>query len=326
MKAVIIKPYSSVLWMPPSYSLYGLIFMAMSLMMSGDELKKILQLFNDGNPPFLLSSSFPLVVKDNKKIFFLPFPNIYHFKWEKERKQNQNNQLSLGEYRKNKRFKKIIYISSENFFSISTGKKSLKDFFYSNEWEDFDASSLGIKQVNVFHNSINRMSNAVTKGLLYDTNEYFFKDGFYFLIKGDDTLINSALNFLSDFGIGGNNSIGKGQFSWSIVDASFIEVDNEGDYYVTLSSYMPNDDEISIYKNSENIYYTIEQVRGTLGTHFTGNQRVWKKKVITFLPGSSFPVINKNNLGCMVEVKDRTEGLSHPIYFVGYSLGVKIKF
>ncbi len=318
MKAVYIKPNSGMSWMPPSDTLYGLIFTAMGVMGKNYDLNKIIDDFVGGNPPFILSSAFPFSIgKDGKRTAFLPFPASLKAKGAQGRAENHKD------YGKFKEFRKIKYISEEDFGALCNGKISPSEYRKSVCREKVNSPE--IQNSEVMHNSINRMSGMVIKGALFDHREIRFgKGGFFFLVRGESDLLKGALNYLSDFGIGANNSIGLGQFSWEMEDFNLSEA-NEGNSFVSLSRYLPEEDEASKIADSDLSYYSLETVRGTLGTHFTGNKRLWKKRVTVLSPGSVVPHAGKQLHGRMAEVKDRSEGVGHPVYFTGYAFDFRIR-
>ncbi|HRU66852.1 MAG TPA: type III-A CRISPR-associated RAMP protein Csm4 [Spirochaetota bacterium] len=314
MKAIYLKPYSAMAWIPPSDSIYGMIFTAMSAMKPYYDIEKILKGFIDGNPQFLISSAFPYTGSSDGRIHYLPKPLSID--------TNKNVTCnSVEEYRELKRYKKQNLITDNEFNYIAKGKFSDKENLKKIQ------SKEPYQSVDVMHNGINRLTGTVTESILFEHREYVFaKDsGCYFLVKGDSDLLHGALNFLSDFGIGGNNSIGKGQFRWSIADAKFLKENPEGDSFVTLSRYLPAEDEIESICKSDKAFYLLEHIRGTLGTHWTGNSRIWKKSVTVFSPGSVFPNGKKSIYGAVAQVKDLSEGIPHPVYYTGYAFNIKIK-
>ncbi len=317
MKAVYIKPNSGMSWLPPSDTLYGLIFTAMGVMGKHYDLNKIIDDFVGGNPPFILSSAFPFSVgKDGTRKAFLPFPASLKAKGAGGKAKNSQ------EYRKLKEFRKLKYIGEEDFGALCNGEMSPLEYRKSGRWKNETPPEM--RNSEVMHNSINRMSGMVVKGALFDHREIRFgKGGVYFLVRGESDLLKGALNYLSDFGIGGNNSIGLGQFSWEMEDFSIPE-SKEGNSFVSLSRYLPGEDEASQIADSDLSYYSLETVRGTLGTHFTGNKRLWKKRVTVLSPGSVVPHGGKQLYGRMAEVKDRSEGVGHPVYFTGYAFDFRI--
>ncbi len=316
MKAVHIYPYSSMKDIPRSDTIYGMIFIAMKMLMGEEFLEDVLQRFIEGNPPFLLSSAFPFTFTDVTKQHWLPRPMLPPF-------DPFMGASDTERYGKAKAFRAMKYIDSKTFSALASGEKTECELFES--WcageQGNDAGGCeNFLPVETMHNGIHRMSGSVAEGVLFSEREIFFRGGFYFLLRGDETMLNGPLNFLSDFGIGGNNSTGKGQFSYEIGDASFLRVPETASHIVNLSCYLPEEKEIALYRNSDDCYYSISSYRGTLGTHFTGNRRVWKKRLFLFSEGSVFPCnMGKKVYGRMALVKDRDEGLPHPVYFTGYS-------
>ena len=176
-------------------------------------------------------------------------------------------------------------------------------------------------------NSIDRLLNSTGSAgeLHYSRDIYFRSDphvpklALHFLIKTPDiNFLRPVFSWLADTGIGGNRSSGSNHFSLSEPE----QVDTpgtDGNFFLTLSRYMPNESE-------EPLLYNLLPQRHRLESSHFRNRDVWKKKVIYFREGSCFKCNErKEYYGRIEEVKRvddhriRQNGLAFPIFGSAYN-------
>lgn len=310
MKIVYLYPQSSYISSYDSDFLFGYLLTILKYLFGQDYTNKIVQEFENNNPPFLLSSCFYFSNESNRKTHFLPKPLV-------------NNALKdineIGDYAAIKKSKKQKYITSEFLSDL------LKDGYLNLD----NLNSTNIKEIKIKHSStphsrIDRITNTTAENSFYHTDDIFIENGgLFFLYDGDLKIIEPALNFINHFGMGADTSSGKGHFKIDISEIEFPQVDNPN-CFINLSCYYPSIEEVEFYKkNSENLFYELDQKQGKIGSDSYTTRQFKKRLVDFFVPGSVFPIIpNHNFFGCIKEVA-KIDGMS--IKFNGFSLGIKIR-
>ncbi len=267
-------------------------------------------------PPFLISSAFPYIEHDEKIIRFYPKVNTYN---------NSEKRYNASWY---KEYKKIDYIDEDIFFDIISQKidensiienygsyNKVNNLLMKNDYE----IDLKYNELIIPNNTINRLTYA-SENIFY-TSGYQYKNlGLYFFIKILNKeyvpLIESAMRFLKDRGFGSDISTGKGQFDYEIDTNAEIEhkLDGfNGNYFVTLSRYIPNKKELSyINKNST---YEIVSKRGRSSS---GEIR---KQVKFFKEGS----ILNNKKDTKFKGKLVKSGIQNPAVEYGFAYPIYIK-
>ena len=176
-----------------------------------------------------------------------------------------------------------------------------------------------IKSLDTARNSLNRLTHFSD---FFFTSGYYYKNaGLFFMVRFLDKefeskysdLLLGSFKFLRDRGFGGDVSVGKGHFE--IYETSEKEVINEtadGNRFISLSKYLPTDDEIKAFQEKRNLYYDFYTKRGR---DSSGSIR---KKVRFFLEGSTFPQLGKDVYGKSIPVdKEAVE--------FGYSFNVRMR-
>ena len=276
--------------------------------------EKIDEIINDfeEKPPFLISSAFPYIYNEKKIIRFYP-------KINRITGYNEFDSLKI------KKYKSIQYFEEEIFMDLITGKTREEeimqnlDEYYTNYFMlmkkdpeiDFRLSNRIIPG-----NTINRINNS-SENIYYTNGIDYTKMGLYFFIKFIDMeyvdIIKSALKYLKDLGFGKDISIGKGQFDYTMeenkIESELYE--NSGNYFVTLSRYIPTIENIENINNES--AYEIESKRGR------SSRGEIRKQVRFFTEGSTFNHIKeKENYGQIVH-----SGVHSPAVEYGYAFPIK---
>lgn len=279
---VYIKPLST---FPKLHSdtIFGALFSAISELYP-DKVNQIIDKFEEGRPPFLISSTFPMIFNEYINIKFYPKLII-------------GSDLSGIESPILKDYKKVDYIDEKLFKSLINGEMSEKELLdnydnyyrYSNllmsEKCDVD---IGFGKNILPNNSVNRLFND-TK-IFYTQGDNYKNLGLFFLIKvfddEFDAILKSAIKFLKDRGFGRDISTGKGQFDYIIENNdNSIDIDN-GNMFTTLSRFIPSEDDLK--RINEYSFYEIDSKRGR---DKSGEIR---KQVRFFKEGSIFPNYQEN--------------------------------
>lgn len=307
---VYIKPLSM---FPKLHSdrLFGAILSSISEIFP-DKIDEVIDDFKGSDPPFLISSTFPVLCNGDEKIRFLP-KIILNDKFDSSIEQDVI-----------KDFKKVEFIEEKIFFDILEGKLSQEDVL--KNYDDYFriknilmlkdyGNNIQVKSLITPHNSINRLSNR-TKIFYNEGNVYGDYFGLFFFIEILDEsytqIIKSCLKFLKDRGFGKDVSTGKGQFDYSIDESeciNFNEEINDGDKFITLSRFIPDDDDFKFI--NEESFYEIDSKRSI---DKSGDIR---KQVHFFKEGSTF-LHYKKFYGKIVDV-----GSYKPAIEYGYAFPIK---
>jgi len=200
--------------------------------------------------PIYLSSAFPYYKRHAANpILFLPRP----LKAEKD----------CREVPKGAEFKKAIDLMRECKLSDKESFISKASFEYlfceSNQPAGNELyRELGMTVKPMTHNTIDRLTGSTltigNKGQLFHTEERMMetknkkdKAGLYFLFKGNTELLKQVLRFWEHFGIGGDRTIGKGQFEFELQENIEIKEPAQPNARMALSLYHPTPDEVKAY-------------------------------------------------------------------------------
>lgn len=310
MKIVYLKPKSTFPFLS-SDSIFGALAYGMSELFP-EKFDSFLEKFkNKDNVPFLISSAFPYIKYEGNYFRFYPKP-ITKF---------QSDDMGLS-----KKFKKIQFIEESIFLDLVTGIISNEDIFKNFKDNEFKANefnesflvkkenssviegSLFSKEISP-HNVIDRVKNNSIN--IFYSEDYRFREnnGLFFLVEFKDPSLEenfiSLLKYLRDKGFGHDISSGKGQFDFEIEDFDKFENLSKGQYFVSLSRFIPDKEDISLIKEfskNDNVLYELgdKRSRDSFGL---------RKKTRFFKEGSVFPdytVKYDVTCGYLVETSDRS--------------------
>lgn len=274
---VYIKPLST---FPKLHSdtLFGALTSAISELYP-DLIEKMLKEFEEGRPPFLISSTFPVIFNDDEKIKFYP-------------KLIMDSDLSNIDPKTLKDYKKVEYIEEELFNALIKGDLTEKDLLnnYDNYYRSLNLLmseklnvDFGFGENILPNNMVNRLINETE--IFYTQGDSYKNLGLFYLVylfgEGYGKIIESAMKFLKDRGFGRDISTGKGHFDFEIESVLNYE-DNEGDNkFVSLSRFIPTENDLK--RINEYSFYEIGSKRGR---DKSGEIR---KQVRFFKEGSIFP-------------------------------------
>lgn len=295
-----------------SDTLYGALVNTLQIL-SADFDDILLELME--NPPFLISSAFP----------FVQAQEINHF-YPKPLLENTINTVLHPD--KVKMYKKAKYIHESVFSKMIFGELEENRLIETIDNYDIEDGLLypkdlklnfGIRSLDTSRNLLNRLTYFSD---YFFTSGYHYKNvGLFFIIRFLNTdsqnkysdLLKGCFRFLSDRGLGGDISVGKGHFDiLDIRDENIINEPTVGNRFVSLSNYMPTLEEIKFYQEKENLYYELYTKRGR-----DPSGRI-RKKVRFFREGSTFPEHGKKVYGKATYVDDKAVEL-------GYSFNVRMR-
>ncbi|WP_298534917.1 type III-A CRISPR-associated RAMP protein Csm4 [uncultured Methanobrevibacter sp.] len=270
-------------------------------------------------PPFVLSSTFPFVFKQNINVRF--YPKIIT-------KKSSKDESVIIDSQDFKDFKDVEYLEEQLFFELINGNLTesdiLKDFKSYNVinkillLKDEIDIDVAIGKSIIPNNSVNRLTNK-TDGIFYTSGNEYKNIGLFFLIEFFDEnyipIVKAALRFLRDRGFGKDISNGKGQFDYEIDEEFSIDdlyTSNNLDYFVTLSRFIPKIEDLE--KINEYSSYEIGSKRGKSPSNEI------RKQIRFFKEGSIFPNYKKYYGQLIKSGKDSPAveyGFAFPIKCIG---------
>ena len=316
MKRVYLKPRSTYRTVLRSDTLFGCVCWAIREVVSEAKLVELLQEFASKNPPFLLSSAFPFRDNESKgRTHFYPRPLLMPTEFEMPK--------DVDEAERQKKFRKVKWITEETLGKFASGAWNEADYYTSDIWQD---EGPNLMDIEVQHNTIDRLSGGTTpSGNLYSLTEYAIPDGgLFFLMDGENDVVESTFGFLEHFGIGGDSSLGKGRFEIEVIDADLPAVPEDADRFMTLSLYAPRESEMATVC-SDGAWYNLVVRKGKVGGPFLRVEDFWKKSLTMFAEGSTFPTTEQKPFGHNPIVKGIAEGLPFDVQHYGYAFQIHIK-
>ncbi|MFQ6071258.1 MAG: type III-A CRISPR-associated RAMP protein Csm4 [Methanosarcinales archaeon] len=331
---IYIKPRSAFQYPLYSDTIFGAMCAGIRTIYGNECLEDLIDRFKGEKIPFLVSSAFPFVEYNNKKVHFFPKP-ITKLPEIKELDRSESDYEYRDKLKKSKDFNKVKYVSEDLFNKLISGE--IKDIeLIENLKSKYEVKSgllfnkinkkLDFKIITLdsARNKINRFIGT-SEEIFYSTGTYFKNAGLFFIINYFENyykkIIESALRFLEDKGIGGDTSVGRGQFECKIEDnnTNLIKEPEEPNAILTLSLYHPSEEEIEKYSDKE-IWYKLLTRKGR---SFNG---CWKKSIKLFVEGSTFPDIELDKYGSIENVlEQKVSGLDHDILEYGIAFPIKIK-
>ncbi len=282
-----------------SSTLFGAFSNILLLMYGDHELQRLFRAYRDGRLVF--SSLFPVVKGTKEDIFFFPKP-ILNPSVEIGGSSFVEKDDGYGRYSIRKRIKRVKWISMRLFgefmnsielsggdyrAGFDMGREDVRlhgEFAFFEGELDEDVLG-GYTNVEIPHVSKDRL-NASPEGNLFYASELRVSDGvgFYLLVDGceswDYEKLKAVFRLLADEGIGGNRSVGRGQFDIVEFKEMNALLTDEGKGFVNLSLVYPLEDEIASI-------YTLSLKRKD-GFVFKGKGVPLKKSVLRMLSEGCF--------------------------------------
>lgn len=284
---VYMKPLSPFLKsLPRSDTLFGGICWGIRWVFGEDVLTGLLERFDEGDPPFVLSSAFPYVEQEGRRLHFVPRPLL---------SPSLGESGDLETLRNFKRFKKVRYLERKDFNDLLNGRVTYEELYQRFASERMEKSP-EVRPFETPGNAINRLSGTVDEGRLFFSSEARVeRGGLFFLVRCNDgkvpEYIQGAVRFLGDRGIGGDASVGRGAFEPEFADEDVVEEPTDGDRCVALSLVHPTVDDLSFLEEQrERLSYEMVKRKGHVESMYMATPRVWKETLLMFAEGSVFPV------------------------------------
>ena len=276
------------------------------------------------DPGFAISSLFPFTSVKDKPVYFLPRPMLT----PREIDGATTNTILR------KQLKKIAWVDHDVFKSLLEGKHSLpKKENILGTFQSAQAINDGnipfVSSHVVPRAAVSRTGEEDT--VIFYTERYYFRpgSGLYLMASfGNEesrSRLLTALNLLSDEGVGTDRNVGNGKFTYEIADSIYIPSRADASHGINLGLFCPaSSDDLQEMLGDINTGYDFIQRGGWLSEPYN-NYR--KRSVYMFKPGSVFklPSSEKTLLpvfGKAVDVKplETLQPFSHPIWRSGKTI------
>lgn len=275
-----------------------------------------------------ISSLFPFYQKEEKgaAVYFLPKP----LKQKLPKLENVDNA---------KKIKKVSWLDVNYFERILKGGtlfenekeiSAIKKSYLTDQAidEDFISSEVS-PRVKIPRSPEDGEGDQKGKSVPFYMDRVYFKDysGLYFMVKGNTTLLDKAMNLLQYEGIGTDRNVGNGYFTFENNKTISIEIPKESSFVMSLSMFIPETEkQLQELINDDNVAYDFTRRGGWITT--PPHNTIRKNVIHAFLPASVF----KKNLsdatvvGKIVDLKPEIDPkIEHPIYRCGKSIFIPIK-
>lgn len=322
MKVVYLQPRSARRTELRSDTLWGLLCWGIRYVWDESTLSAMINQFNLGAPPFLLSSAFPYRADKESRTLFLPKPLLEPFRME-------DSEMNPDMVKQLKKYKKVAQVSLPIFRALVSGSLKEKDYFvnHSHEWQQ-SPSSREKEQVLV-QNTIDRLSGGTPReGGLYNSEVCFYPPGagLYFLLRildpGYEKILAALWPFFEHVGLGKDASTGKGSYFIREETVEDFTVAGSPARFITLSLYSPIPAEMKVFvQDQQKFWYKIVTRQGRLGGKLFVTPHILKRPLRMLAEGSSFPTLDKPFYGGLRLVKD-VQDIPHKVYQYGYAFTV----
>jgi len=265
-------------------------------------------------PWFQLSSAFPYCDKS------LYFPKPF-------KKLNTGDEDNHRDPKIAKKIKKLKYLDQKLF------EKALNDEFITTEDDQFSGNGMflnasPITEMNPFATYdvprvIKDRKSGVTTPFNFSRICFDEKAGLWFAAKFSDEKwkqrFRAVLNLLGDTGIGGDRSVGHGQFEVIQADILELNVPTDSQYCLNLSLYHPKAEEIPAIPE-EASYQLIERK----GWVFSGTSKPLRRQSVRMFREGSVLGNAEYCRGDLVKVLDKNnaQDLDHHIYRYGIAFTI----
>jgi len=311
-------------------------------------------------PPFAISSAFPFLHYEATKVRLYPKPLIQELRSKQvepliDREKKQRSALrpfqcaNVAIIERAKRVKGVTYVSENLFEQIvhcETDTRRLCEQLVDRGSADDDVVRWGnalithgerkkaeAEELDAFEaegdmqrNEIERVTLATVEGRLFFTHEKFLHRkwaGLWFaLFTNDLDAFKPMLRYISDTGIGGERSVGKGAFDIPLdeIHELTLPIADEPNCFITLSRYIPADGECDF--TTEPLSYTFSTIRPKHEAKLAGvGHHTYKRLLRVFEPGSFFPFLRqKEAYGQVIIVGSTADAGGFEAYHSGLAL------
>ena len=283
-----------------------------------------IQIPDNGDFGFSISSLFPYYQKDNDTIFFLPKPlKQDDFDPEIRKIVKKIEWLDIKYFNK--------YINGENLFANGFNKKSSHGSYMTDM--DIDDGFIS-KEVNP-RVTVSRTGQEDARPFYMERLYFKYDSGMYFIALGDNfDILENALEILKDEGIGTDRTVGNGFFEW---ESDKIEINiPESEYFTNLSMFIPvNKEQLQNMLNSQNTAYRFQKRGGWITDEGLNTFR--KNNIYMFNEGSVFKTSKTNDFSTNGRIVNLMPDLTyehlreekgiekHPVWRNGKAIFIPVK-
>jgi CRISPR-associated protein Csm4 len=275
--------------LPRSDTLFGALCWGIRWTHGEPALLGFLEACDRGDPPFVLSSVFPFAEGEKEPVYYLPRP----LHWPAAPPGRDLESLSRA-----KRVRRVAYCSQSVFIQVVSGRPPALESL--DDPGDGCLAAPGeavpaLQDVDVDRNAINRVTGAVQEGRLFFGQETgIARGGAYFMIRMRDAaarpLVDAALRFMEDRGIGGDASVGRGQVRVAVEEGDLLPESPTAPRHVTLSLLHPSPadrDHLAAVAGSS--AYRLVKRKGRVESLYAPTEQPWKTTLVMLAEGSVFP-------------------------------------
>ncbi len=306
--------------LPRSDTLFGALCWGIRWTHGEPALLEVLEACERGDPPFVLSSVFPYAGGEGGPVYYLPRP----LSWSPV-----GSTQTVEAYSEAKGLKRAAYCSLSLFQEIVAGRPPATESL--SEPKSGCLAMPGepiprVQELDVDRNTINRVTGAVQEGRLFFGEETGVGGGgAYFLIQLRDPvsrpLVESALRFVEDRGVGGDASVGRGQVRIEIADGDLLREVPNASHRLTLSLLhpAPRDREHLAASAAQSAYRLVKR-KGRVESLYAPTEQPWKSTLVMLAEGSVFPSDGDRPVyGAAPVVKEQPFRVRHNGF--GYTVG-----
>jgi CRISPR-associated protein Csm4 len=275
--------------LPRSDTLFGALCWGIRWTCGESALLDTLEACDQGNPPFLISSAFPFAEGTSGPVYYLPRP----LHWPILSPGHDLESLAHG-----KRIRRAAYCSHSIFHAVVAGRPPLLDLLGEPQVGCLAAPGEAVpalEDVDVDRNAINRVTGAVQEGRLFFGQETGIgRGGVFFLVRvrqaSIQSLLQAALRFVEERGIGGDASVGRGQVRIAVEDGDLLSDDSALPRQITLSLLHPSArDREHLAAVAGRSAYRLTKRKGRVESLYAPTEQPWKSTLVMLAEGSVFP-------------------------------------
>jgi CRISPR-associated protein Csm4 len=309
-----------------SDSLFGALATGIRMWHGAEALGEILSRFQE-RPPFRVASLFPYA----GDVLFFPMPMLT-LPLEREAEDTHNMRLKNVRFVSRGILEALLHrealdghLSSDNLYQ-GGGVWSTREERASLPLPPRPQEEVFWRRQVVSTLSVDRM---VAASQVYRTGLVRFSPdcGLYFLVEMEDTnskaIVENALDYLSQAGLGGKRSAGHGQFSVQSARPFAPFWPTGGDLFVTLSLYHPTLEELENGVLTGQAAYQLRRRDGWVSSPERAGQR--RKSTCFIGEGSVLRSLAKASYGELVDATPQSEVEKHPVYRYGYAFPIGVQ-
>jgi len=316
-----IKPCGFFTELISSHTIFGAISWAL-FHLEKESLEEFFEHVKNGK--ILFSSAMPVIAQ--RRYFFKPIlPSKFFSLEERETLFKDDTEFRIAL----KKYKKLRFIPEEIFFDfVENDGDTTESFLFKKVWNWLKTSKIDKIYLvhSVPHASLDKLVGSTGEGgeFFFEKSYYISAEELFFLVAFDSSSLDfkerveSAVILLSDWGLGGNRSIGFGRFKflWSQEFKRSGSPNNDLKGAITLSPV------IATGKiDYESSFYDVRVHRGAVDGSFERiTTNIWKRRIVYLVEGSI--VKTKENESFGGAVVEETFG-GKKVYQYGLELPVR---